>query len=224
MEILFRTILITHIIAGSIALLTGLAAILLRNKTKLHRPFGKIYFYCMSVIFVSSVFMSYYRDNIFLLCVGFFTYYSALTAYRSLKLKKLHMDQNPTNLDWGIEIFFGMVHIGFISYAIYSLLNGHQGLGIVSLVFGSIGIQSNLSTIKRLRKKLKYKNYWLLAHIGGMLGSYIGALTAFLVNNGQYIHVPGIVLWLGPTVIFVPLIFYELNVHQKKSKKFEVEK
>ncbi|MBK7817572.1 MAG: DUF2306 domain-containing protein [Sphingobacteriaceae bacterium] len=221
METLFRIALITHIIAGSLALLTGLFAILFRNKIKWHRPCGKVYFWSMNIIFVSATFMSIYHTNLFLLCVSFFTYYSALTAYRWLSLKKLHLDQNPAKLDWAIEIFFGTVHLCFVGYAIFSLLNGHQALGTISLVFGLIGVQSNLSTIKRLRKKLGYKNYWLLAHIGGMLGSYIGAMTAFLVNNGQYIHVPGIVLWLGPTVIFVPLIFYEINVHKKKSKRFD---
>ncbi len=221
MESLFKITLILHVTVGSLALLTGLFAILLRNKIKLHRPFGKIYFWCMTIIFFSSTYMSIYHSNLFLLCVGFFTYYSAITAYRSLSLKKLHLDQHPSKLDWGIEIFFGAVHIAFVTYAIVLIINGHKDIGIISLVFGLIGLNGNRTTLARLKKKLVYKNYWLLAHIGGMLGSYIGALTAFLVNNGQYIRVPGIFLWLGPTVIFVPLIFYELNNHKKKSKKFE---
>ena len=224
MEKLFFIVKIIHIVVGSLALLAGLSAILLRNKVKLHRPFGKIYFWCMTIIFFSSTFMSIYHSNLFLLCVGFFTYYSAITAYRSLQLKKLHLDQNPAKIDWAIEIFFGAVHIGFVSYAIFLIVNGHPNFGIISLVFGLIGVRSNISTIKRLRKILEWRNYWLLAHIGGMLGSYIGALTAFLVNNTKYIDLPGIIFWLGPTVIFVPLIFYEINKHQKKSKKFEIVK
>ncbi len=221
MERLFEIILIIHIIAGSLALLAGLSAILFRNKIKWHRPSGIIYFWCMSIIFVSATYMSIYHSNIFLLCVSFFTYYSAITAYRSLSLKKLHLQQEPGKLDWTIEIFFGLIHIAFVTYAIFLLLNGNQVGGIISLVFGLLGIRGNFSTIARLRKKLEWKNYWLLAHISGMLGSYIGALTAFLVNNSQYVHLPSIVLWLGPTVVFVPLIFYEISVHKKKSKKFE---
>ncbi|MDZ4664763.1 MAG: DUF2306 domain-containing protein [Bacteroidota bacterium] len=221
METLFRITLITHIVAGSVALLAGLFAILFRNKIKWHRPCGSVYFWSMNIIFVSATFMSIYHTNIFLLCISFFTYYSALTAYRSLSLKKLHLDQDPAKIDWAIELFFGTIHVAFVTYAAYMLLNGHQALGTISMVFGLIGLNVNRVTLKRLRKKVDYKNYWLLAHIGGMLGSYIGALTAFLVNNGQYIQVPGIVLWLGPTVIFVPLIFYEINVHKKKSKRLE---
>ena len=221
METTVRAILITHVLAGSIALLCGMIAIIFRNKVKWHKPFGKVYFWCMTIIFFSSTVMSVYHSNIFLLCVGFFTYYSALTAYRSLKLKKLHLDQKPGWFDWIIEIVFGIIHIGFVTFAITLLFKEHYTGGTISLVFGSIGLRSNISTIKRLRKNLEYKNYWLLAHIGGMLGSYIGALTAFLVNNVRGGQVPNIVLWLGPTVIIVPLIFYEIRTHQKKSHKFE---
>lgn len=219
MEVFYITIKVIHIVAGSLALLCGVFAILFRNKIKWHRPFGLIYFYCMTIIFASSTFMSIYRSNIFLLCVGFFTYYSAITAYRSLKLKKLHLDQKPEKIDWVIEIVFGVTHVAFVTYAIVLLVKGHQAAGIISLVFGLIGLRGNQTTIKRLNKKLEYKNYWLLAHIGGMLGSYIGALTAFLVNNGRLVPLPNVMLWLGPTIIFVPLIFFEIARHKRKSNR-----
>ena len=66
MEIVFKIVLCIHIVAGSIALLAGLAAILFRNKIKWHRPFGMVYFVSMNVIFVSATFMSIYTVNIFL--------------------------------------------------------------------------------------------------------------------------------------------------------------
>lgn len=53
--------------------------------------------------------------------------------------------------------------------------------------------------------------YWLKKHIGNMLGSYIGAITAFVVNQSEYIPLPPIVLWLGPTVVIVPMIVTELK-------------
>jgi hypothetical protein len=85
-------------------------------------------------------------------------------------------------------------------------------------------LRGNQNTINRFRKKLVYKNYWLLAHISGMLGSYIGAITAFTVNNSRNIPLPNIVLWLGPTVFLVPLIIYELRRHQKKVGKLLFDK
>ncbi|MGZ3899678.1 MAG: hypothetical protein ACXVNM_00785 [Bacteroidia bacterium] len=212
--------LIVHITAGCLALLSGLGAIIFRNKVKIHKPFGKIYFWCMTVIFFTAIYISTYKGNVFLFCVAFFTYYSCLTAYRSLKLKNLHREQKPGWFDWAIEGFFGLMHIGFIGFA-FVLLNGpNTSFGIISLAFGVLGIRGNYITIKRLRKKIEYRNYWLLAHIGGMCGSYIGALTAFLVNNNRWIHAPNLLIWLGPAVFLVPLILFEIRSHQQKAGKF----
>ncbi len=123
---------IIHIVAGAISLLCGLGAILFRKNIKLHRPFGKVYFWCMTIIFFTSIAMSVYKSNLFLLCVGFFTYYSCITALRSLKLKKLHQDQKPLPFDWFLEIVFGFAHVSFISLGIYlwSMETPEQALSV----------------------------------------------------------------------------------------------
>ncbi len=218
METFIRISLIIHVTAGCLALLSGLAAILLRNNTKRHRPVGKFYFWCMTVVFVTAVYISALHSNLFLFCVAFFTYYATITAYRSLKLKKLHVGQKPLMIDWIIEVFFGLMHIGFVVLGLLLIKNGDTEFGIISSVLGTLGLRGNYLNIKRLRGNLTHSNYWLLAHIGGMLGSYIGAITAFLVNNNnRFIHMPQIAAWLGPALLIVPLIVYELNKFKKKS-------
>lgn len=210
--------IIVHVTAGCLALLAGLAAILLRNNVKKHRPFGKIYFWCMTVVFVTAIYVSVYRNNVFLFCVAFFTYYSCLTAYRSLKLKKLHAGQQVPKTDWLIEALFGLVHVGMIVFGITLFTDGNTEFGIITMIFGALGLRANYLNIKRLRGNITYSNYWLLMHISGMLGSYIGAITAFLVNNNaRWIHMPHMVAWLGPTVMLAPLIIYEVNRFKKKA-------
>jgi hypothetical protein len=218
MEKFISISLIIHVVAGCTALLAGLFAIIFRNRVHKHRPFGKIYFWCMTIIFITAIYISVYRGNIFLFCVAFFTYYSCLTAYRSLKLKHIHQGQKGKTIDWIIEAVFGFTHIGFLSFGIYLLKSGNKEFGIICLVFGIIGLRVNYLTQKRLRGYVDYSNYWLLAHIGGMLGSYIGAITAFLVNNNRWIHMPNIFAWLGPAVLLIPLIVYELKRKKKKGK------
>jgi hypothetical protein len=44
-----------------------------------------------------------------------------------------------------------------------------------------------------------------------MCGSYIGAITAFVVNQSEHIPLPEIALWLGPTAIITPIIIMELK-------------
>ena len=116
---------------------------------------------------------------------------------------------------------FGLIHIGFVIFTLIKIKK-HPKFSTITLIFRLIEINKNVTTIKRLRtKNLTHKNYWLLAHIGGMLGSYIGAFTAFIVNNGNHIPASPIVLWLGPTVLLVPFMMYELNIHKKKGGLFE---
>lgn len=218
METFITISLIIHVTAGCVALLSGLLAILFRNKVKKHRPFGKIYFWCMSIIFFTAIYISVYRKNIFLFCVAFFTYYMCLTAFRSLKLKNIHKGQKAKTIDWVIELFFGLMHIGFVSFGIYLLSNENKEFGIICLVFGLLGLRGNYLNIKRLKGYVDYSNYWLLAHLSGMLGSYIGAITAFLVNNNRWIRMPNLIAWLGPAVLLVPLIIYEVKRIKKKGK------
>lgn len=219
METFINISLIIHVTCGCIALLAGLGAILLRNNTKKHRPFGKVYFWAMTVIFITAIYISIYRGNVFLFCIAFFTYYFCITSFRSLKLKKLNQGQKPTWFDWLIEIFFGTVHLSFAVLGIYLLFKQNTDYGVICTVFGVFGLRSNFVNLKRLLGKIEYSNYWLLTHLGGMLGSYIGAITAFLVNNNQWLHLPNIIAWMGPAIVLVPLIFYEVNRFKKKATK-----
>jgi hypothetical protein len=126
--------------------------------------------------------------------------------------------------DWIIEAFFGLMHLAFTALAIYLFINKNMSFGIISLAFGLLGLRGNYSTIKRLRKKIRYSNYWLVAHISGMLGSYIGVLTAFLVNNNRWIHAPDLLVWLGPAVFLIPLIVFEVNKRKREIKTIPAEK
>ncbi len=210
----FDMIRLVHIVAGAVVLLSGLAAILLRRKLRYHRKAGKIYFAGMSIIFVSSCMMSFLHKNVFLFCVGCFTYYSCLTAYRALGLKKITQGQQPGRVEWAIEWIFGSLHILFLLFALMLMFSGQITPGIISAVFGLLGIRANYATIQRLKGKAKFRNDWLLAHIGGMLGSYIGAITAFTVNNERVLPLHPLLLWLGPAALLVPLMILELRKHR----------
>lgn len=217
---LIKILLFIHIAAGSLALLSGLLAIVLRARVRFHRPAGRVYFWSMTVVFFTAIIVSTAHSNLFLFCVAFFSYYSCLTGYRALKLKKLHLDQKASRLDWAIEIFFALMHLAFVGLAFYLFTQSNINFGIISLVFGLIGLRGNYVTTQRLKKHLVYRNYWLLAHIGGMMGSYIGAFTAFVVNNSTRIPLPPVVLWLGPAAFLVPLILFEIKKHERKAGKF----
>jgi ABC-type enterochelin transport system permease subunit len=48
---------------------------------------------------------------------------------------------------------------------------------------------------------------WLTRHIGLMMGSFIGAVTAFLVVNIRLFQ-PAWLIWFAPTFILVPVMLF----------------
>lgn len=61
-------------------------------------------------------------------------------------------------------------------------------------------------------------NFWLLAHLQRMIGAFMAALTAFLVVTANQIPLalPGVIYWLLPTAVLVPLIFYGSGKYRAK--------
>jgi len=50
--------------------------------------------------------------------------------------------------------------------------------------------------------------------MGGMIGSYIAAVSAFSVVNFSFL--PTAIRWLWPSAIGVPLLLYWIQKYQKK--------
>lgn len=205
MELLFDILLLIHIVAGSISLISGTINIFRRKGDKIHRNVGAFFFYGMLINAVAGFTMSILHRNLFLLIIAVFSFYMTATGQRFLALKKLNKDQKPKTIDWVLTITMILFAMFFIVYGIYMLINTNN-FGIVLVVFGIISTLMSKQDINTYLGKVKFKNYWLLIHIQRMLGAYIAAITAFLVVNNTYL--PPIIAWLAPTVIVVPLIFY----------------
>lgn len=211
MEKTFTIAIIIHVLAGIGALIFGALAIIFKKNTPKHKPVGRIYFYCMTTIFITGVYLSVFKGLLFLFFIAIFTYYSTIIAYRTLRLKNLHNGQKPLKIDWIIEIIAGVTFIGLIVFAIYYYVQNKDINALIPLTFGLFGLWGVIKNTKRLFSKPKETFYWLKMHIGNMLGSYIGAITAFIVNQSEHIPLPPIALWLGPAVILVPIIVVELK-------------
>ena len=218
MQTLIRIMLIIHVTAATGALISGALAIILKSNTPRHRPVGKIYFWCMTAVFITATFISVVKQLQFLFLIGIFTYYATVIAYRALKLKNLHNGQKPHIIDWLIEAIAGLTFLGMIIFAGSVYYQSKSESAIVPFVFGTMGVWGVYRNVSKFIKGQTETLYWLKKHIGNMCGSYIGAITAFTVNQSEHIPVNPIILWLGPTVIIVPIIVFELR--KVKSQPF----
>ncbi|MFC3882377.1 DUF2306 domain-containing protein [Bacillus songklensis] len=110
-----------------------------------------------------------------------------------------------THTKWG-ELYHASYVVIFITAIILSILRWEEiaYLFYVALFSYSFAIYGYLAC------KRRWKN-WMHHHIRGMLGSYIGAVTALLVNVGDMIPLfnllPKLWFWFLPTIVGAPLIY-----------------
>lgn len=115
------------------------------------------------------------------------------------------------------EIYHCSYVLVFVTAVVMSILHWEESaylfyIGLISYVLALLGY---------LSAKIRWK-HWLGSHIGGMLGSYIGIVTATIVVNVPKIPIlnelPPLLFWLLPTIIGTPLIFKVGNKYKPKSK------
>lgn len=200
---MIEPILPIHVAFGILALLSGLVLLLLFKGGKRHRVLGWLYVICMTGIFITSVYVSLVKSNIFLLLVGFFSFYLVHSGVRYRYVAKTGV----LFFDKVFTVIYGLIYFFLVGYALLGFYAGNTGLGIVLLAFGLIGLSlwKNDFRLYILGQKERIK-FWLNEHIGRMIGSYISAVTAFAVNNIQF--EPSYLIWLAPTIVGTPLIIY----------------
>lgn len=210
---LIKALLVVHVFAGLLSLLTGMMEFILQKGTVFHKRIGKLYYLAMFIVFLTSVYVSITKGNWFLLLIGIFSFYLVQSGVRfnTYRVKNdLKLTDQFRVLFYGLS-FVTMVLLGLIS------LKQNLSLGIILLVFGGIGmsliaLESKYFLFKR---PVHDKNIYMREHIGRMTGSYIAATTAFLVNNIRFL--PTVVIWLAPTVLGFLVIFYFSRPYRKKA-------
>lgn len=208
---IFTIALILHVTAGTLALLAGPFSMYYQDGGKIHRLSGKIFFWSMMMVSLSGFIMSSVKSNLFLLMIAIFAFYLTYTGNRVLHMKKLHRGTKPAFYDWAILVICSLFGIGLMAYG----LNGMRtnSFGIVSVVFGFILFMRTWGDYKRFTRDNGDKKTWLYVHIGNMIGAYIAAFTAFLVQN---VHTePAFIAWLAPTAVLGPLIFFTIKKFRK---------
>jgi uncharacterized membrane protein len=218
---IFNIVLILHIISGTIGLLGGTIAMVLKKTGKLHKTIGKTFFYAMVGVFVTSVYMSIAKNNLFLLMVGFFSFYSAATGYRILYLKKLgQVKIAPKLLDYVIGFTGLLAGVAMLVITVLVFIKGNM-FGTVTLTFGAISTFMGFKDLAKFKYPPTQKLHWLESHGMRMAGAYTATVTAFVVVNIDSPY--QWVFWILPTFIIIPIAKRIVNRYTKKpSKKIAV--
>ena len=118
---MIESTLLIHVAFGILALLSGLVLLLLFKGGKRHRVLGWIYAVCMTGIFITSVYVSLVKSNIFLLLVGFFSFYLVHSGVRYRYVAKTGI----LFFDKVFTVIYGLIYFFLVGYALLGFYAGN---------------------------------------------------------------------------------------------------
>lgn len=208
---MYDILLPIHIAAGFCSLLAACGAIFTAKGQTWHVRSGRVFFWGMVIIFVTALPMTLLRPNLFLFLVAIFSFYQALTGWRTAR----NRTGQPAWIDWAAAGVMTAAGAGMLVFGAVLLVSG-ETLGLVLLAFGGLGGSFGLYDWRQFRHTPLTGKRRIAAHLTRMLGGTIATVTAFVVTNFQFS--PPFVLWLAPTVVLVPVIVYWNRAILKSAK------
>src|SRR5579862_6303255 len=204
----------THILAGFTAFVIAPIPLLTAKGDKTHRRWGKIYFWAMAVVAITAMVLALWLPILFLAFVAVFSFYFAFRGYRVLSRKRPLQGEGPGAIDWAAAV---LALLGSGALIVLGLLRPGPvwvRLSVVAIVFGVIGVAFAASDIWEFTHPPADGNFWWYAHLGGMIGSYIAAVSAFSVVNFHFL--PVAVRWLWPSAMGVPGIVIWTRYYKRR--------
>ena len=211
---------VVHIAAGFTAFFIAPIPMLTLKGGATHRRWGKVYFWAMAVVAATAIVLALYRPIVFLALIAVFSFYFAFRGYRVLSRKRPQQGEGPRAIDWLAALLALAGSGALMALGIVQPSPTWVTLGSVAVVFGIVGSLLAGADIWRFLRPPADKNFWWYTHMGGMIGSYIAALSAFSVVNFSFL--PTTVRWLWPTVIGVPLLLTWIRWYRKKFSREKV--
>lgn len=211
-----RGLLALHIAAGFAAFVLAPIALITAKGGRAHKRFGIVYLWAMGIVAATAVPMALYRPVLFLALVAVFSFYAAFSGWRVVKLKALARGGSAEAVDW---MAAGITFLSSLALALLGALRpvAVQGMGIVSIVFGILGMRLAYSQLRKFVRKPREKMFWWYDHLGNMIGSYIAAWTAFSVTTLVRVFPnAGMWMWLWPTMAGVPAITLTIIYYKRK--------
>jgi uncharacterized membrane protein len=208
-----------HVIIGGVILFTGALQLVLRKGGTRHALLGKIYTLCMVLSFLTSFPTAIAANNYFLATVGMFSLFMAVSAYRFLSMVKR---PQPSVADKLLTLFFAFGLVWMTALMVQFAAAGHwtgvMVLGVFAWIYGWMSLPDFFCFVWKgtTAPRLSGQNV-LRHHIGRMVGSYIAAVTAFLVNV-QPLPFP-VLNWLLPTALGTTLIPFFMKKYTPKREK-----
>jgi positive regulator of sigma E activity len=243
MSYLHSTLFFAHIFFGTVALILFWVPIFTKKGQLNHKKFGRAYRNVMYAVAGSGSAMALIvialplvikpqlanAENVeqavqnvryfwlFLLYLGLLSF--TTTRHGDAVLKAGNDRSNLRKFSYVAPLF--MLAISGLVFIVI----GRQFEQTLHLLFGILGCAVGISMLRYVFKLQAPKNGYLLEHIGSMIGSGIGAYTAFFAFGGRHL-LEGIggfqlIFWIAPGVLGSIFSFY---LTRKYRKVFQIAK
>lgn len=206
-------LLALHVVAGIVAVLAGLVAILTEKGGPRHVRAGQVYVGAMAFVVVSAVPLSVAAGSVFLLTIAIFTGYMVFAGYRVLGRKR-GVPEEVERLDWLAVAGMLVAGAGMIGWGGYNSVRGAPGIYPALVAFGAIGIALAGGQANRFRRSSNRRMEWFYQHIAFTGGAYIATVTAAATVNLAVL--PPLARWLGPTAVGVPAILLTTRRYRRQ--------
>ena len=193
-------LLVIHITAGSVALLTAALALFTPKGQRWHILAGRIYAIAMTLVFVTAVPLAILGNSIFLFLIAFFSFYLVFAGWRFARNRR----RVAHPVDWLAVGILALTGLGMWGYAVVIALNG-SSQWITLLLFGAIALALSLADA-RFHRQQPGGARRVARHLTNMLAGTIATITAVAVVNValEPVWLP----WILPTIVITPLIVW----------------
>ena len=189
---------VLHVFFGTLALIAAPAALFVGKGGRWHRRFGYTYILTMAIVLFSVGFLWQAKGHVFLLPLAAVSAYLIFNGTRVIarnrrRVRDLFEDRVDI-LAAGVAVAaaLGIAYLAATAAGelMLSIRPALTGIAAIAIAFASNDVLGLAAP--------RMKNGWLLSHFAAMIGSYVSAVTAFVVINAH--DVPMMVRWVVPSL------------------------
>jgi len=225
MKSLSSILLVAHIIAGSLAVVVGLVALVtpkpVRAAGRAHKKSGRLFLYMMCVVIGTATVLTLITLNPYFAGLTAASAVAVFSGYRVLSRKRPDLDakQSARAVDWIVTLV--ILAVGALLIALGAAGGITKNLPVVySLGVGSVLYAGyDLYRFARPLARPFSPNLWLYEHLVKMIGGYFGAVAAFSGSVLLLLPEPWRQLWatsLGQTLAVVLVVYYRRKLGTRK--------
>ncbi|NOS93303.1 MAG: hypothetical protein HOP30_15400 [Cyclobacteriaceae bacterium] len=203
--------IVVHVVAGSIAIILGIIAIIKNRNVPLHRKVGT-YFKYLLVIVVGTGFLGFlfFRQEPFFLMLTLIAGYVGYAGFRNIQLRENRaskVDLIVALASLGIAVWYGgyVIHHRYVANPV-----------VVYSTLGALVFVISYDLIKYFFLHERLKKWWLYEHIYKVISAFSAMVSAFVGNVFREYHPYS---QIGPSLICTILIIYFIVQRARESTR-----